>query len=229
MPKVPARRTTRRTPLSLERITDAAVTLADRDGLETVTMRSVAASLGVEAMSLYNHVANKEALLDAMVERVIGEFERPATDGDWKVEMRRRALSAHRVLLAHPWASLLILSRVNAGPAMLGYIDATIGCLRGAGFSWAMSDHAWNAIDNHVHGFTLQALNFPFEPDEYAAVAREYLPMVPPEEYPHLNGLTREVAAARHDGVQDFEFGLTLILDGLERRLAGRARIRRRR
>jgi len=219
MPKVSARRTKRRTPLSPARITDAAVALADRDGIEAVTMRSVALKLRVEAMSLYNHVANKEALLDAMVERVVGDFEWPATDGDWKGELRRRALSAHQVLLTHPWASLLILSRVNIGPAMLGHVDATIGCLRGAGFSWAMTDHAWNAIDNHVHGFTLQKLNFPFESAEYAAVASEYLPMVPAETYPHLNGMTREVAAARHDGVQDFEFGLSLILDGLERQL----------
>ena len=217
--KSTARSRARRPALGPERITDAAVALADRDGLEAVTMRAVAAQLGVEAMSLYNHVANKEGLLDRMVEHVVGEFDRPTTDGDWKAEMRRRALSAHHVLLAHPWASLLILSRVNVGPAMLGYVDATIGCLRGAGFSWAMTDHAWNAIDNHVHGFTLQMLNFPFEPDEYAAAAREYLPMVPPDTYPHLNGMTQEIASARHDGVQDFEFGLTLILDGLERRL----------
>ena len=130
--------------------------------------------------------------------------------------MRRRAVSAHEVLMRHPWATLLIVSRANVGPAMLRYVDATIGCLREAGFPYPLADHAWNAIDNHVYGFTLQKLNFPFRPEEYAEVARAYLPMIPAERYPYLNGLSQAVIGGEHDGLHDFEFGLDLILDGLQ-------------
>ena len=118
--------------------------------------------------------------------------------------MRRRATSAHEVLMRHPWATMLIVSRANIGPAMLRYVNATIGCLREAGFSYKMADHAWNAIDNHVYGFTLQKLNFPFKPEEYARMAKAFLPMIPPETHPYLNGLSQEVMSGRHDGLHDF-------------------------
>lgn len=210
----------RRNPLNRERVLEAAVQLADEGGLATLSMRKLASSLGVEAMSLYNHVANKDDLLDGMVDRVMGEVAVPSLTGDWRDEMRRRATSAYEMLMRHPWAAMVILTRVNVGPNMLRYVDATIGCLRGAGFSLPEVDRAWNAVDNHIYGFALQRLNFPFEEGEYAAAAREYLPTIPREQLPHLHAMTLEVAEGRHVGVQDFSYGLEMILDGLARRLS---------
>jgi AcrR family transcriptional regulator len=212
-------RTKQRTPLSRERVLQAALTLADEHGIDSLSMRRLGEELGVEAMSLYKHTANKDDILDGIVDLVASEIELPAIGGDWKAAMRRRATSAHEVLLRHPWAAMLFVSRANVGPAMLRYVDATIGCLREAGFSYSMADHAWNAIDNHVYGFTLQKLNFPFKPEEYAPAAQAFLPRIPPDRYPYLNGLSQEVIAGRHSGLHDFQFGLELILDGLERLL----------
>jgi AcrR family transcriptional regulator len=215
-----------RTPLTRERILRAALMLADGDGIDALSMRNVAQSLGVEAMSLYNHVASKDDLIDGMLDLVIGEIELPKavkTDG-WKRALRGRALSAHTVLMRHPWAPILILSRVTVGPANLRYTEATLGCLLQAGFTYAQADHAWNALDAHIHGFTLQKLNFPFDPAEFAAAAQAYLPMIPADTYPHMHAMSKEVAAGRHAGVLEFTFGLDLILDGLERLLAKRRR-----
>jgi AcrR family transcriptional regulator len=206
-----------RPSLSNERVLQAAVILADEIGIESLSMRKLGQALGVEAMSLYRHVANKDAVLDGIVDIVASEIEVPSIGGDWKESMRRRATSTHRVLLRHPWATMLIVSRTNVGPAMLRYVDATIGCLREAGFSYEQADRAWNAIDNHVYGFTLQMLNFPFEPGEYADVAKQFLPMIPAEQYPYLRGLSQQVIDGHHDGLQDFTFGLELILDGLDK------------
>jgi AcrR family transcriptional regulator len=209
-------RAKRRTPLSRERVLLAAVTLADEIGIESLSMRRLGEELGVEAMSLYKHAANKDDILDGIVDLVASEIELPPIGGDWKEAMRRRATSAHEVLLRHPWATMLIVSRANIGPAMLRYVDATIGCLREAGFSYRMADHARNAIDNHIYGFTLQELNFPFEPEDYAREAKAFLPMLPPDQYPYLHGLSQQVIDGSHDGLHDFQFGLELLLDGLE-------------
>lgn len=195
----------------------AAVALADREGIEALSMRSLAEALGVKAMSLYNHVSNKEDLLDGMVEIVVSEISLPKPNHDWRAEMRKRILSAHSMLLDHPWATGLIVSRANVGPVMLRYVDATIGCLRAAGFSVPAADHAWNAIDSYLYGFTLQKLNFPFAPEEYAEVAASFLDRIPAEEYPHLREMTIEVIGRRHDGLHSIEFGLDLLLDGLDR------------
>lgn len=207
----------KRVPLTRERVLRAAVQLADEGGIDVVSMRKVAQELGVEAMSLYNHVANKDEVLDGMTDIVVGEIEVPEIGADWKLAMRRRAISAHGVLMRHPWACLLVVSRMNIGPSMLRYVNATIGSLREAGFSYAMADHAWNAIDSHVYGFTLQKLNFPLDPAEYASAARMFLPRLSQEEYPYMRTLTQLVAQGKHNGLHDFEFGLDLILDGLER------------
>jgi len=219
----------RREPLSRDRVLRAAVALADQSGLDALSMRRLGEELGVEAMSLYKHAASKDDILDGIVDLVVREIEPPAIGGDWKAAMRRRAISAHQVLLRHPWATMLLVSRANVGPAMLRYVDATIGCLHEAGFSYPMADHAWNAIDNHVYGFTLQELNFPFKPEEYASAAKSFLPQIPPETHPHLHALSQHVIDGRHDGLHEFELGLDLILDGLEKmlRLSGsRARKR---
>lgn len=193
------------------------IRMADKSNIESLSMRKLAQSLNVEAMSLYNHVANKEDLLNGIVDIVIGEIDVPRINDDWRQAMQQRANSAYRVLLRHPWASMLIVSRINTGPKNLRYIDATLGCLREAGFSYEMADHTWNAIDNHIYGFTLQELNFPIESSEYADVADEYLSMIPAKQYPYLNGLSQQIIAGSYDGVHDFEFGLNLILDGLEK------------
>lgn len=209
-------RTKKREPLTRDRVLRAAVGLADAHGLDALSMRRLGEELGVEAMSLYNHVPNKDAIMGGIVDLVAGEIELPDAGGHWKEEMRRRAVSAHAVLMRHPWATMLIVSRANVGPLMLRYVDATIGCLRAAGFSWAATDHAWNAVDSYVYGFTLQKLNFPFEPGEYAAAAQMFLPQLPPGQFVHLRGMSEEVIAGRHDGLHALEFGLDLILDGLE-------------
>lgn len=207
-----------RLPLSRERVLAAALAIADEQGIEALSMRRLGQALGVEAMSLYKHVKNKEDLLDGLVELVVEEIEPPAIGGDWKQELRGRSRSAHEAYLRHPWALALIMSRANVGPAMLRYVDATIGCLRAAGFDWADADHAWNALDAFVYGFTLQQLRFPFEPEEYAEAAEAYLPQLPPE-LSHLRGMSEEVIAGRHDGQHRLDFGLELLLEGLERRL----------
>lgn len=207
----------RRSPLSRAKILEAAVDRADRGGLLELSMRKLAQALGVEAMSLYNHVSNKDDLIDAMVDLVVGEIELPSAETEWNTALRRRAVSAHDVLVRHPWATQPLVSRVNVGPNMLRYVDATLGCLRRAGFPPKLADHAWNAIDSYIYGFTLQKLNFPFDPSEYAGAAEAFLPMLPEDQYPHLNELSREVIDGRHDGLHELEFGLNLILDGLEK------------
>jgi AcrR family transcriptional regulator len=203
-------------PLSRERVLATALRLADEEGIEALSMRKLAQVLGVKAMSLYNHVTNKDDLIDGIVDLVISEIELPDLTIDWKTAMRQRSRSAHTVLLRHPWATMPIVSRVNVGSAMLRYIDVTLGCLHAAGFSLEMADHACNAIDSHIYGFTLQELNFPFEPSEYAEAAKMGLPLIPAEQYPHMNYLTHRVIDGSYDGLHDFEFGLDLILNGLD-------------
>ena len=209
--------TARRSPLTRERILRAAVRLADKQGLDALSMRRLATKLKVESMSLYNHVANNDDVLDGMVDLIIGEITPPTSGGDWKTAMRARATSAHAVMLAHPWAPMLVVSRINVGPNMLRYIDATLGTLRDAGLSWAETDRAWNAMDSHIYGFTLLLQNFPVDPEEYASAAASYLPMLPADTYPYMHELSRGVADGSHDGTHDFSFGLELILDGLDR------------
>ncbi|MFT4540747.1 MAG: AcrR family transcriptional regulator [Planctomycetota bacterium] len=207
---------TSRTRLNRELVLHTALTFADESGIDSLSMRKLGDALGVKAMSLYNHVANKDDVLDGIVDIVVAEIEAPEIGTDWKAAMRRRASSAHEALLRHPWVAMLIVSRVNVGPAMLGYVNATVGCLREAGFSYEMADRAWNAIDSHIYGFTLQELNFPFAPSEYADTAKSFLPQLPAEEYPYMRALAEKVIDGSHHGVQDFGFGLELLLEGLE-------------
>ncbi len=203
-------------PLSRDRILQTAIQLADNHGIEFLSMRKLAQKLGVKAMSLYNHVANKNDLIDGMVDIVVSEIDVPDLGTDWKTAMRQRAISAHTVLLRHPWATMAMMSRANVGPAMLRYVNATLGCLVEAGFSFEMADHVWNAMDNHIYGFTLQKLNFPFEEAEYADAARQYVSMLPAKKYPYLNKLTHYVIEGQYNGIHNFEFGLDLILNSLD-------------
>lgn len=215
-----SRRAPKREPLRRDRVLAAAVRLADTLGLDALSMRRLGEELGVEAMSLYNHVKNKDEILAGIVDLVAGEIALPAIGGDWRAELRRRSISAHEVLMRHRWATMLIVSRANVGPNMLRYVDATIGCLREAGFSYVLADHAWNAIDSHVYGFTLQKLNFPLKPEEYAAAARGFLPLLPAGAYPYLRGMSQQIIDGHHDGLHSIELGLDLILDGLAGLLA---------
>lgn len=206
----------RRRPLSPERILRAGIKLADRQGFDSLSMRKLATALKVEAMSLYNHVASKDELCDGMVDLIVGEIALPERGGDWKSAMRARAESALAVLTAHPWAPMLLLSRINVGPNMLRYIDATLGTLRDAGFSWEETDRAWNTMDNYIYGFALQQQNYPVNPDDYPSAAASYLSMLPADRYPYMHALTARVADGSHDGTLDFGFGLDVILNGLE-------------
>ncbi|MFM7603055.1 MAG: TetR/AcrR family transcriptional regulator C-terminal domain-containing protein [Pseudanabaena sp.] len=203
-------------PLTRERILSAAMDLADKDGIELLSMRKLAQEMGVKAMSLYNHVTNKDDILDNIVDIVVSEIELPKIGGDWRDEMRRRAISAHEVLLRHPWAAMALMSRMNVGSAMLKYIDLTLGCLCEAGFSCEMADHAKNVIDSYIYGFTLQELTFPINESDYSEMAMQGLPIIPADKYPYLNKLAHQVIERSYDGIHNFGFGLELILNGLE-------------
>jgi AcrR family transcriptional regulator len=203
-------------PLSRDRILSQALHLADEGGIEGLSMRKLAQELGVQAMSLYNHITNKDDILDGIVDRVVGEITVPDLTLDWKTAMRRRSHSAYQVLLRHPWATMALMSRMNVGPMMLRYIDATLGCLIEAGFSDEMADHAWNAIDSHIYGFTLQELNFPIEATEYANMAGQFIDQIPAAQYPYMNRLTQRVMAGQYNGLHNFEFGLDLLLNSLD-------------
>ena len=208
-----------REPLSTDRVLRAALTLADAADTEALTMRRLGQELGVEAMSLYKHVANKDAILDGIVDLVVGEIARPRPGDGWKAAMHRRGVSAHEVLMRHRWVCPLLMSRINTGPAMLAYVDSTLGTLRAAGFSIELADHAWNAMDSHIYGHTMQRLLSPIEPQRYGEVAQEHLPMLRPDTLPHMAELGLHVAEGRYDGIVDVTFGLDIILDGLERLL----------
>ncbi|MDX6254160.1 MAG: hypothetical protein QOJ11_494 [Frankiales bacterium] len=205
--------------LSRERVLTAAITLADHGGIESLTMRKLGAHLGVEAMSLYKHVANKDDLVDGMTDRVFGEIDLPAPGTEWRTAMRQRAISIRQVLARHPWATALMQSRTSPGPGTLHHHDAVIGLLRGAGFSVPLTAHAFSALDSYIYGFALQEKSLPFETgDETAALAQLILAQLPADQYPHLRELTVEhVMQPGYDYGHEFEYGLDLLLDGLER------------
>ncbi len=213
----PDRTATRRRPLSRDRVLRAAIRLADEGGLEAVSMRKVGRVLRVEAMSLYKHVANKDDILDGIADLVTADFEVPSGDVDWKTAMRRGAISAHEVLLRHPWASSLVESRTNAGPARLRYLDAVIGALSAAGFEMPTVMRAVMALDSHTYGFVLQEVAWPFDAEKAPEAAATFERGLPAGDYPNLATMAQMVATAPQGVPVDFEFGLDLILDGLER------------
>ena len=216
MSKAKSKRRASAAPLSRERIMQTALQLADEGGLDSISMRKLAQALGVEAMSLYNHVSNKDDVLDGIADLVVSEIEVPEIGGDWRQALRKRAISAHAVLRSHPWSPLLIASRINVGPAMLRYVNATLGCMREAGFSYELADRAWNALDSHIYGFTLLEMNFPLDPSEYVGAATQFIHLLPQETYPYMRELTQLVIDGKHRGIQSFELGLDLLLSGLE-------------
>jgi AcrR family transcriptional regulator len=213
--------TKRRVPLNRERVLRAAIALADQGGFESLTMRKLAKALGVEAMSLYNHVASKDDLLDGMVDLVFSEIEPPPTDVDWKTAMRKRAVSTREALARHRWAIGLMEGRTNHGPANLSLHNAVLGCLRAAGFSMEATVHAYSVQDAYIYGFALQERDMSSEtPNDFAAEAQrqmhEYQAVL--AEYPHLVEVVGGyVAKSGYDYATEFVFGLDLILDALDR------------
>jgi AcrR family transcriptional regulator len=208
--------------LSRERVLHAAVALADENGIASLTMRRLGEALGVEAMSLYNHVTNKDDVLDGMIDVVFSEIDLPTSGTDWKIAMRQRGLSARAALTRHRWAIGLMESRTTPGPATLRHHDAVIGILRNGGFSIELTAHAYSVLDSYIYGFAMQEPNLPFDTaQETAEVAQAIMARFPPGEYPHLTELTIEhVLRPGYSYADEFEYGLDLILDGLERDLA---------
>jgi AcrR family transcriptional regulator len=216
----PAKRAAKRRPtLTRERVLRAAITLADRGGIESLSMRKLGDKLGVEAMSLYNHVRNKEDMLDGMVDVVFGEIALPPSGADWRTAMRLRAISVREVLRRHPWANGLMESRSSPGPANLRHHDAVLGSLRKAGFSVEMAAHAYSILDGYIYGFTLTEMTLPFRnPGEVAEVAGNILERFRAGEYPHLAEMAVDRAMKPgYNYGDEFEFGLDLILDGIKR------------
>lgn len=206
------------TGLSKQRVVAEAVRLADREGVAGLSMRRLAGALGAGAMSLYHYVANKDELLDVMIDVVFDEIELPPEHTDWQSAMRRRSASAREVLARHPWAIGLMESRTSPGPANLRHREAVTACLRQAGFSVVMATHANWLLDCYVYGYALQEASLPFDtPDEFADMAEDiYLPQLPPDEFPYLNESAAALFAAGYDPAQEFGFGLDLVLAALE-------------
>lgn len=204
--------------LSKQRVVVEAVRLADREGVDELSMRRLAGVLGAGAMSLYRYVASKDELLDAMIDVVFEEIELPPEDSDWQSAMRLRSVSAREVLARHPWAIGLMESRTAPGPANLHHREAVTSCLRRAGFSVVMATHANWLLDSYVYGFALQEARLPFgSADELAEMAEDvYLRQLPPDEFPYLNESAAALFAAGYDPAEEFTFGLDLVLAALE-------------
>jgi AcrR family transcriptional regulator len=205
--------------LSRERVLQAAIAHADSSGLDALTMRSLAEMLEVAPMALYRHVANKDDLIDAMVDVVFSEIGVPSGGGDWKTSMRRRAIAIRDALARHRWAVGLMESRRTPGPANLRHHDAVIGRLRAAGFDVEMAAHAYSLLDSYIYGFALTKLNLPFETaEDVGEVAQTMLEPFPANEYPNLvEFLAEHVMQPGYDYGDEFEYGLDVILDGLDR------------
>src|SRR3954471_14141770 len=217
MPRSGSELPQRRVPLSRERVLSGALEVADAGGITALTIRSLADKLGVKPMSVYYHVANKDEILDCIVDLVFSEIELPSPGGDWRTEMRRRADSAREALRRHPWAIQLLQSRTNPGPATLRHHNAIIGSLRGAGFSVRMTAHAFALIDSYVLGFALSEAALPIHgPETVAEVAGSMMRQFPADAYPHLvEFFTEHILRPGYDFGAEFEFGLDLILDAL--------------
>ncbi len=216
----PARaRSHSRTPLTRERVLQAALALADDSGIESLTMRKLGEAVGVEAMSLYNHVAGKADLLDGLIDLVFSEIELPRAADSWQTAMRKRAIAIRAALSRHRWAIGLMESRTSPGPATLRHHDAVLGCLRNAGFPVELAAHAYSALDSYIYGFALQERGLPFDtPGETSELAQAMMAQFPADEYPHLAELTVEhVLQPGYDYGSEYEFGLDLIIDGLDR------------
>lgn len=215
-----------RVPLTRASVLDAAIELADADGLGAVSMRAVARHLGVEAMSLYHHVASKDAVLDGMVDTVFAEIHLPVVGGPWRAQLRERSVSGRQVLLRHPWAVGLMDSRSGAGLETIRHHDAVLGCLREAGFSWTLAGSAFALLDAHLYGFLVQEVSLPFDgEDDLAELSASMLDAIPEGELSYFTGFARErVLRPGYRFGDEFETGLDLVLDGLAARLRAERR-----
>jgi len=210
-----------REPLTKERILQVGVALADEGGVESLSMRRIAQELGVVPMALYKHVANKDEMLDGMIDVVVGEIDPPLEDADWKTTVRERVLSARRALLRHPWASRVIESRTDPSPTVIGYMDSMIGILRKGGFSIDLTHHALHAMGSRLLGFSQELFDdTPDDPPEAQALMLQQMA----EQFPNISemvaGITHDdesVVGLGCDDQFEFEFALDLMLDGLER------------
>ena len=212
------RRSSRRQQLSRVRVLRAALAVADRTGIAGLTIRSLAAELGVKPMSVYHYVANKDAILDGIVDLVFDEIHLPTSSKDWRTEIRQRAEAARQVLGRHPWAIGLLESRNTPGPATLRHHEAALGTLRAAGFTVEMAAHAYALLDSYVYGFALQEASLPFDDTNVVEVAGPIKDALPIGEYPYMAELAAElVLRPGYAFSNEFTFGLDLILDGLER------------
>jgi AcrR family transcriptional regulator len=211
----------RRAPLSRERVLQTAMRLADQGGLESLTMRRLGQELGVEAMAMYHYFANRDQIVDGIVDLVFAEIELPSDDGDWKAAMRRRAISLRDVLLRHRWAIGLMESRRNGGPANLRHHDAMIGSLRAGGMDIPMAAHAYSLLDSYIYGFALTKMTLPFDTgEEIAEVAQGLRQSFDLSEYPHFVEMIGHALEPGYDYGDEFEYGLDVVLDGLESVLA---------
>jgi AcrR family transcriptional regulator len=208
-----------RAPMSRDRVLDAAIGLADAGGIESLTMRRLAQELGVEAMTLYYYVANKDEILNGIVDMVVSEIELPPSGADWRAAIRKSAISAHEILVRHPWSASLVLSGAGVSSARLRWMDAILGTLRQAGFSADMTDHAYHALDSHIMGFTLWEVGMNLGSEEdLKGLAAAFLEQLPRDELPHLaEHVEQHLKPRGPDDEGEFAFGLDLILDGLER------------
>jgi AcrR family transcriptional regulator len=204
--------------LTRDRVLQAAIALADAGGIDALTMRKLGVDLGVEAMSLYNHVANKSDLLDGMVDAVVGRIELPPIGTAWRTAMEQRALSLRHLLISHPWATMLMDSRATPGPAALRHHEYVVGTLRDAGFSIELAAHAFSLMDSYIYGFVVQQNNLPPDAASTAELARQITAQFASGDYPYLTELAAEyVLQPGYSYAAEFAFGLDLILDGLER------------
>ena len=210
-----------RTPLTRERILQAALDFADVNGIESLSMRKLGEAVGVEAMSLYNHVPSKADLLDGLIDLVFSEIELPGSADGWQTAMRQRAIAVRAALKRHRWAIGLMESRSSPGPATLRHHDAVLGSLRQAGFPVALAAHAYSVLDGYIYGFALQEASLPFDTgEESSELAQAMVAQFPADEYPHLAEFTfQHVLQPGYDYGSEYEFGLDLILDGLNRAL----------
>jgi AcrR family transcriptional regulator len=207
-----------RSPLSKERVLRAAIALADHGGIEALSMRKIAQELGVEAMSLYYHVADKDEILNGIVEIVESDIELPNRGTDWKQALRRTAMSAHDVFERHPWAASLTLSITGKRPVRWRYMNGILGCLREAGFSAEMTDLAYHALESHIAGFTLWSSQIDVDEEDLPGLAAEFLATLPVDELPYVvEHVDQHMKERSPENEGAFAFGLDLILDGLER------------
>lgn len=202
--------------LSQKLIVHTAKEMVRSDGLEKLSMRKLAAKLNVKAMSIYNHIKNKDFLIDLLLDDVISQISLPQANENWQGEMLRRANSAHQVFLENAWSLIPLLSRINSGPSMLRYIDRSLACLHRAGFTLPEADQLLNFFDSYIYGFTLIELQFPIQTEDYLMTTEKMLPALVQKNYPAMHQLSLLLLQGNYDGKQSFTFGLQAILKGLD-------------